>query len=324
METDPFKYISSEEFIWARARLGAGFAIDEDFSEEDWPNVEELDLSGGCHLITNENLEWLNHPARRLESLCVMSLRRTFVDHEGVGVLTRRGTYLNQLRHLVLSDGVLCDQGARELSWPSGGMPRLQNLIACRCHVTDRGLWELLCPESSLKQLRQLNLKGNWGIDYAGLDRFSGVVSGTPLLWKLNLTECGIDHGNLQYLAGSVEPFPNLTWLSLAKNEVSQHDVVFFSQLEWPQVRRLKHLDLSECSRDYESLFRVLARDGSNLDSLWSLALRGTRLTDAAIVPLADHSVLPALKRLDVRDTKVSYDGVKYLKHTRPSLEVLA
>lgn len=324
MEIDPFRYTSSEEFIRERARLGAGFAVDEEFSDEDWPLVEELDLSGGCHLITNGYLEWLNEPARRLESLCVMNLRQTFVDHEGVDVLTRRGTYLNQLQHLVLSDGVLCDRGARELSWPNGGLPHLQNLVACRCNVTDQGLWELLCPESSLKGLRRLNLKGNEGVDFAGLEQFSKVVSGTPLLWKLNLANCGLAYGNLLYLAGSVEPFPSLTWLSLAGNEVPQDDVVFFAGLDWPQVRRLKHLDISECGYDYESLFRVLARNGSHLDSLWSLAMRGTRLTDAAIVPLADHAVLPALKRLDVRDTKVSYDAVKYLKRTRPHLEVLA
>lgn len=324
MDFEPFKYTSSEEFIRERARVGAGFAVDEDFSEEDWPLVEELDLSGGYHLIGNEQLEWLSQPARRLDSLWSMSLRRTMVDYHGIDVLTRRGTYLNQLNRLVASDEVLCDRGARALSWPSGGMPHLRVLIARRCSLTDRGLWELLCPESSLKQLQRLNLEGNEGVGFAALEQFSGVASGTPLLWKLNLAGCALAYGNLSYLAGSVEPFPSLTWLSLARNDVPQDDVLFFAGLEWPQVRRLKHLDISECSYDYESLFRVLARDGSNFDSLWSLAMRGTRLTDAAIVPLANHAVLPALKRLYVRDTKVSYDAVKYLKRTRPSLEVLA
>lgn len=326
MEYDLARYSTSEEFIWDRARIGAGFAIDEEFTVDDWPSVEVLDLSDGWIWVTNNEVAWINEPAQRLERLWHLDLRNTCTEEGFIEDITRPGSNLARIGHLVVSGCGVYDEGARELAWQNAGLPNLEVLVAEGCGIGDEGLWELLGPETRLRVLVTAKLAKNGRVGPAGVERLGRSGAGSLFLKNLSLAWCGLSDGVLLDLCGhspKADLFPCLERLSLAHNTISQEHVEWFAQSGKPPAERLTHLNLSGCG-DYSTLFRVLARDGCCMDSLRVLRLRETFLTPASLLGLRDPLLFPALETLDVRKNKVTAEEVSFLRKHRPTLKVLA
>ncbi len=325
MEYDLARYSTSEEFIRDRAREGAGFAIDEEFTQDDWPNVAVLDLSDGWIWVTNREVAWLNEPKQRLERLWHLDLRNTCIDDGFIDEITRPGSNLARIGHLVVSGHGVFDEGAREIAWPNAGLPNLEVLEASCCGISDDGLWELLGPESRLRSLETLKLSHNSQIGPAGTERLGKHGAGPQFLKRLSLAWCGLSDGVLLDLAGhapDADNFPNLQRLSLAGNTLSQEDVEWFAQSGHPLAQRLTLLNLSGCG-DFPTLFRVLARDGCCMDNLRVLRLRETGLTAASLLGLRDPQLFPALQVIDVRKNRVTAKELMFLFKERPGLHVI-
>ncbi len=160
----------------------------------------------------------------------------------------------------------------------------------------------------------------------AGVDRLERSGAGSRFLKNLSLAWCGSRMVSCWISAGARSPkwalFPCLEPLSLANNTISQEHVEWFAQSGKPPAERLTHLNLSG-SGDYSTLFRVLARDGSCMDSLRVLRLRETFLTPASLLGLRDPLLFPALETLDVRRNKVTAEEVSFLQKHRSALAVL-
>jgi hypothetical protein len=60
-----------------------------------------------------------------------------------------------------------------------------------------------------------------------------------------------------------------------------------------------------------------------NFPKLASLFLHNTDVTDAGLIALQDSKALPALKRLQLKKTKVTAEGIKALKVAHPQWEIV-
>lgn len=321
MEHEPDNIADSGEFMRARAIRDLEHASDAPLGDALWPLVRELDLSFAHSLVGDSEIAWLNDPARRLDSLQSLNLRHTSVTHAGIDMLTWPGRNLCRLLRLNLSDQVLCDRGAQELGWPNGGMPLLRTLTARHTSLSPDGLSNLLGPKTSLRQLGALDVADNPALGPEGFAQLCRSGTGTPLLGLLCLDRCNLTDGTVADLGHADDLFPSLTWLLLAGNAIDEAHALWFATIGGRSCPRLRILDLSDTG-PFQLLFVGIAEDGCMWDDLRMLSLRGTGLTDEALTPLEQPSVLPNLEHLDARRNRLTPRIVARLKAARPNLTI--
>jgi hypothetical protein len=224
-----------------------------------------------------------------------------WVTNNEVAWINEPAQRLERLSHLDLRNTCTEEGFIEEVTRSGSNLAKIGHLAVSGCGVNDEGARALAWRNAGLPGL------SGWG--GAGQARASSRTCG----WRgacSRMVSCWIS-------AGARSPkwslFSCLEPLSLANNTISQEHVEWFAQSGKPPAERLTHLNLSG-SGDYSTLFRVLARDGSCMDSLRVLRLRETFLTPASLLGLRDPLLFPALETLDVRRNKVTAEEVSFLQ----------
>lgn len=202
---------------------------------------------------------------------------------------------LQQLQKLSLSKTKITGAGLSELV----KLPNLTNLNLAESALTNVGLKHI----GNLKQLVTLNIPNISGIEDTGLAHIAGLPKLRELYLHNNpqLSDEGIKH---------IREMQLLTELTLANTGISDAGMKYLAEM-----KDLEKLHLANCQRLSDTGFEHLV----NFKNLKSLQLFLTPITDAGLKHL--HG-LKKLELLDLRDTKVTAEGVSDLQKTLPNCKI--
>jgi hypothetical protein len=248
------------------------------------PKLKELSLRGAT--FAPSGVDALDRLIQ-LETLC---LSESDIDDQSLSAVSR----LAQLRRLDLSQTAVSDDGLALLK----SLRHLEELDIHSTHVTDAGLVHV----SGLTKLRQIY--GQFSPAALAHLRSLTELDRLPLGDPANV---GIPRKYLPMLADLTK----LTTLRLG-DDATDADLFHLSRL-----RHLEILVLSGIAGIKGTGFEHL----SELRSLRHLYLDATSVNDEALVHLAR---LPALQIVELRQTRVTRDGVNRLRKALPAVDVRA
>jgi len=204
---------------------------------------------------------------------------------------------LTSLKRLRLAETPITDDGLAHLS----GLTDLEELdlrdAGRQGHrITSAGLGALC----GLTKLRRLDLAGT-----AAEDSVLALVSQMPNLNELDLRRTKVTGAGLAHLSG----LTNLENLELKGLSVGDEDVLYLARL-----RTLRRLTLSGRRITDKSLETI-----ADLASLEGLILEKTAITDEGLQKIADF---PKLAVVGLKGTDVTTEGARWLRRTRPGLDV--
>lgn len=225
-------------------------------------------------------------------------------------------------------------------------MPELRTLSLGKAMITGSGLKDLSCPK----------LRGLLLFETGVTDANVGQLPVLPALESLSLAGTMIDGSCLEHVA----TYSTLTALELQNTKVSDASLAPLSRLKSLSRLELKNTDVSdtglrflqECPELYTldlsgtrvsdegvialtskiklfslNLNGTLVTDklikhlvGRPSEKLAKLRLKGTKLTSASAELFGEF---PSLEELDVRDTGISEDDIRYLSEDSPTLREL-
>jgi hypothetical protein len=223
----------------------------------------------------------------RLKHLRDLNLSRMPVTDAGLVHLAG----MRQLESLRLSQTDITDAGLVHLV----GLTQLELLDLSQTDIADGGLVHL----ARMTHLGALELAGT-RITGAGLARLARMTQ----LNGLDLSQTQINDAELAYLAGITQ----LKGLLLSETQITDAGLAYLAGMAQLQSLSLKKTRITDGGLAYLMGFRGLRR----------LDLAGTSVTDAGIEQLASMSLL----FLDLRNTKMTPDGIRRLKAALPSTTI--
>jgi uncharacterized protein (TIGR02996 family) len=210
-----------------------------------------------------------------------------------------RSAFLENVTDLNLADQSLGPTTAALLA-QSPHLRRLARLQLGANRIGPAGAQALAASEN-LALVRELDLAGN-RIRDPGLYALA-ASSRLANIERLRLGDNEISGIGLRALIDS--PLPRLRELSLGKNFVGCGSITALA--ESTVARQLTHLELGDDLGD-DAMF-VLA-GAENMEVLQKLDVAGSRITNRAMLRIADHARWPSLRRLRVASPRITEAGV--------------
>ena len=201
---------------------------------------------------------------------------------------------LKRLRGLALEDAKLTDAGMAHFA----GLTELDDLDLMRVPISD----EASSTIAGLTKLRILFLRGTL-IGGDGLVHLKDMKQ----LRKLDLSETGANDAGMKYLAGMNE----LVWLNLWNTMVGNDGVA-----EVVKLPKIQYLNLDNTRIDDDALKLVAKMPELHAALLERNPGHRRRPGPPALVP-------QLLKKLELRQTEVTEEGVAALKKALPKLEIV-
>jgi eukaryotic-like serine/threonine-protein kinase len=250
---------------------------------------------------------------RGLSHLIEFELNGAPVTDAGVAHLTN----LPELKNLALSNTRVTDAGLQSV----GALQKLEQLYLDGTPITDAGLKQL----EKLKELAHLDLI-NTRITDAAFIELARIPKLTTLLLDLTrVTDVGL--ANIRRLSqlrnlslsrlpisdaglANVRGWVNLHSLFLAKTGVTDAGLATLADLA-----HLDTLYLDDTAITGNGLVAL-----ERIKDLKVFSVRGLRQIDDSAIPKLVH--LQSLLRLDIRDCRISANGVASLKAAMPNLEI--
>jgi serine/threonine protein kinase len=208
-------------------------------------------------------------------------------------------------------------------------LSELQSTDVQYLHLVNKNLSdEAMARVGALRDLQSLNIDGATGVTSEGLAKLDLPYLGGLSARDTHITDAGV--------AQLVPRLIVLDFLSLALDPISDKAVDDLSSLKALNTLNLNRTRITDaCLVKMVQFPRLsslqLSFDDVSDDGVISLAaikrmrileLQGTKVTDRSIDGC--FLKLPNLKRLDIRNTAISEDGVKRLKQALPGCEILS
>lgn len=238
-------------------------------------------------LVTDNGLKFV----AQLPSLKYLTLRDCKVTDRGISFLKGRNLY-----SLILDGTLVTDNCIATIA----GMNNMQNLTFNRCANMSN------VAAKAISQLQRM--------DFLGLEGTHVNDAGCVWLAKLPLLK-QLEFGNNSITAGGIRnlsKLPSLERLNVHSCHLNNDSLPYFSKFA-----KLNHLSLSWNGFDDAGLAAFAA---SQPKIEW-VEMRGCwAITDAGIASLCS---IKKLKKLDLRDTKMTSEGLAALKKARPDIKLM-
>jgi uncharacterized protein (TIGR02996 family) len=186
-----------------------------------------------------------------------------------------RAQWLRNIHHLILRGSIDGATGFEHIV----ASPNMQQLTALNVTATSLEAAAIKTLKSYLPALRSFVLTGNT----LGSDGIAALIAWPHLatIETLYLSKCGLTTADVAKLLS--KPLPNLVKLTLADNQIDN------------------------------TIGKVLAAAASNVPKLEQLELAGNKKLDATAVKELGAAKLPAIRRIDLRKTRVRLDDIAAL-----------
>lgn len=191
-----------------------------------------------------------------------------------VGKLAK-APWLRHIHHLIVRGSISGAKGFAQIV----ASPNAQQLTALNVTMANLNVDAIKSLKSYLPTLRSFVLTGN----VLGSDGIAALIAWPHLatIETLYLSKCGLTTADVAKLLS--KPLPNLVKLTLAENQIDN------------------------------TIGKVLATAASNVPKLEQLELAGNKKLDGTAVKELGAAKLPAIRRIDLRKTRVKPDDIAAL-----------
>ena len=289
---------------------------------------------------------------KHLAQLHASSLMISDLSQDAPTVFSIHGIQFPNVKQVVIRDTVSTDDWVQLMTDPSDPFLNLDTIYIDITNLSDRGLDYLSNSTGVLKKLKQMKFEENLNylnkshITDAGFSKLCGS-SVVQHVESLDLENIDLSAISIGALCQSQTGFKNLRSLTVPRRT----DLAGYKLLSAPEsglknlerlvvpylpspnycleiaradgaLNHIKILEIRNSSAEYKCAMELL--QGGGLQSLETLDLYNTKITDEFIIELANHAnILPALRKIDIKGTKATPQGAARLLRARPNLEIV-